>query len=197
MKFINQIIGLGIVLFLFFTFSNFNSIDDIVQSISGSNASQVEKVSENEDTNLEKAIVNRVIDGDTIEVEFSGGEIETIRFLLVDTPETVKPDTPEQPFGKEASDYVKKTLIKDTVVEIERGIDERDKYDRLLAYVFKDGKNINKELLSLGLARVAFVYEPNTKYLDEFKKAEQEAKEKELGIWSIDGYVTEKGFNFP
>lgn len=197
MKFINQIIGLGIVLFLFFTFSNFNSIDDIVQSISGSNASQVEKVSENEDTNLEKAIVNRVIDGDTIEVEFSGGEIETIRFLLVDTPETVKPDTPEQPFGKEASDYVKKTLIKDTVVEIERGIDERDKYDRLLAYVFKDGKNINKELLGLGLARVAFVYEPNTKYLDEFKKAEQEAKEKELGIWSIDGYVTEKGFNFP
>ena len=197
MKFINQIIGLGIVLFLFFTFSNFNSSDDIVQSISGSNASQVEKVSENEDTNLEKAIVNRVIDGDTIEVEFSGGEIESLRLSLVDPTETVTPDTQEQPFGKEASDYVQKTLIKDTVVEIERGIDERDKYDRLLAYVFKDGKNINKELLSLGLARVAFVYEPNTKYLDEFKKAEQEAKEKELGIWSIDGYVTEKGFNFP
>lgn len=194
MKLINKLIALCVTLFLFFTFSNFKSIDDIVQFISSLNTNQEKITDEN---NREKAVVNKVIDGDTIKVEFKAGEYETIRLLLIDTPETVSPNVPEQPFGKEASDFMKQTLIKDTVIEIERGIEERDKYGRLLAYVWKDGKNINEELLRQGLARVAYVYEPNTKYLDEFKKAEQEAKEKGIGIWSIDGYVTDQGFNYP
>lgn len=194
MKLINKLIALCVTLFLFFTFSNFKSIDDIVQFISSPNTNQEKITDEN---NREKAVVNKVIDGDTIKVEFKAGEYETIRLLLIDTPETVSPNVPEQPFGKEASDFMKQTLIKDTVIEIERGIEERDKYGRLLAYVWKDGKNINEELLRQGLARVAYVYEPNTKYLDEFKKAEQEAKEKGIGIWSIDGYVTDQGFNYP
>lgn len=138
-----------------------------------------------------------VIDGDTFKAEFSNGEVETIRLLLIDTPETVSPNVPEQPYGKEASDFLKRHLIRHSVVEIEKGIEERDKYNRLLAYVWRDGKNINKALLEEGLARVAYIYEPNTKYLNEFKRAERKAKEERKGIWSIDGYVTEKGFNYP
>lgn len=195
MKTINKIIALSIGLFLFFTFSNFNSIDEVVQSISGSISE--ESTEENDSKSIVKAVVHDIVDGDTIKVELSVGEIETVRLLLVDTPETVKPNTPEQPFGKAASDFMKKTLIKDTVIELEKGIEERDKYGRLLAYVWLDGKNINEELLKKGLARVAYVYEPNTKYLDEFKKAEKQAKEKKIGIWSIDGYVDHNGFNYP
>lgn len=195
MKNFNQIIALCVGLFLFFTFSNFNSLDDVVQSLS-SIETDINSVSQ-EDNGREKAIVKEIVDGDTFKAEFSNGEIETIRLLLIDTPETVSPKVPEQPFGKEASDYLRKRLIKDTVVEIEKGIEERDKYNRLLAYVWRDGKNINKELLEEGLARVAYVYEPNTKYLDEFKKAESKAKEERKGVWSIDGYVTERGFNYP
>lgn len=198
MKAINKIIGLCVVLFLFFTFSNFKSIDDFIQSFAVDITESTVEVADNQNgSGFEKAIVHEIVDGDTIKVEFSGGNIETIRLLLVDTPETVKPNTPDQPFGKKASSYMKQTLIKDTVIEIEKGIDKRDKYDRLLAYVWLDGKNINKELLKKGLARVAYVYEPNTKYLDEFKKAEQQAKENKKGIWSIDGYVKESGFDYP
>lgn len=200
MKGINKLIFLCVAIFLFFNFSNFKSIDDIIQYISvNAKTDTINIASEtknNKETNFEKAIVKEIIDGDTIKVELNGGKIETIRLLLVDTPETVKPNTPVQPFGKEAKDFMKQILIKDTVIEIEKGKSERDKYGRLLAYIWLDGKNINKELLKEGLARVAYVYEPNTKYLDEFKKAEQHAKEQKKGIWSIDGYVQENGFNF-
>jgi micrococcal nuclease len=195
MKTINKIIATCVGLFLFFTFSNFNSLDDIFQSFS---SSEIEIAANSKEENIrEKAIVKAVIDGDTFKAEFSNGEVETIRLLLIDTPETVSPNVPEQPYGKEASDFLKRHLIRHSVVEIEKGIEERDKYNRLLAYVWRDGKNINKALLEEGLARVAYIYEPNTKYLNEFKRAERKAKEERKGIWSIDGYVTEKGFNYP
>src|SRR5690554_3292424 len=162
MKIINRIIIVGIAIFLFFSFSNFKSVNDIVQYFSSQitinenlispNKTETNQVTQ-EETQLEKAIIKSIVDGDTIKVELSGGQEETIRLLLIDTPETVSPNTPEQPFGKEASDYMQRTLIKDTVIEIERGINERDKYDRLLAYIWKNGTNINKELIKEGLAR--------------------------------------------
>lgn len=198
MKLINSLIGIVVALFLFFNFSNFKSIDDLIQFVIGSSPSidVIEKDnSHKSDTHLEKGIISQHVDGDTIKVEFSGGKIETIRLLLIDTPETVKPNTPEQPFGREASDYIKERLIKDTVVEIERGIIERDKYGRLLAYVYKDGELINKELIEKGLARIAYVYEPNIKYLDELREAEKRARVQKNGIWSIENYVTDNGFN--
>ena len=58
-----------------------------------------------------------------------------------------------------------------------------------------DGENFNLHMVEEGWARVAYVYEPNTKYVDEFREAEQRAKEKGLNIWSIDGYVTENDFD--
>lgn len=81
--------------------------------------------------------------------------------------------------------------------EIQLEFDETnktDRYGRLLAYVFVDGMLLQETLVREGLARVAYVKEPNTKYLEELKKAQEKAKNESLGIWSISGYVTDKGF---
>jgi micrococcal nuclease len=138
------------------------------------------------------AYVYETIDGDTVKVKINNRE-ETIRMILVDTPETKHPSKPEQPFGKEASDFTKQILLNKNV-DIELGIQERDKYGRLLAYIYIEGKMFNKMLIEKGLARVA-VYPPNTKYLDEFKKVEKKAKEQGIGIWSIENYVHDNGYD--
>ncbi|HZH62092.1 MAG TPA: thermonuclease family protein, partial [Metabacillus sp.] len=112
-------------------------------------------------SNLLNAEVTKVVDGDTLQVMIDGKK-ETIRLLLVDTPETVHPSKPVQPFGPEASDFLKEK-VNGEEVQIELGIGERDKYGRLLAYVYHHNQMINKLLLEKGLARVAYVFEPNTK----------------------------------
>ncbi len=140
------------------------------------------------------AHVVRIIDGDTIKVLMNGRE-ETIRLILVDTPETKHPDLGVQPYGPEASAFTKKRLTgKD--IQIEPGIDQRDQFGRLLAYIYLDDEMFNKMLVEEGYARVA-VYPPNTKYLDEFKQIEKKAKKSEIGIWQYENYVTEKGYNEP
>lgn len=146
------------------------------------------------DKETEAATVTRVIDGDTIEVE-KDGETETVRLLLVDTPETKHPTNPVQPFGKEASQFATAELEGKTV-QLEYDGPKRDKYDRLLAYVWIDGEQFNEQLLTEGLARYAYVYNPPYTYSEELKKAESEARKAERGIWSIPGYVTDDGFQY-
>ncbi|MCY8083066.1 endonuclease YokF [Bacillus inaquosorum] len=138
--------------------------------------------------------LDRAVDGDTIKVKYNGN-VDTVRYLLVDTPESKKPDSCVQPYGEDASKR-NKELVSDGKLQLEfdKG-DHRDKYGRLLAYVYVDGKSVQETLLKEGLARVAYVYEPNTKYIDQFKKDEQEAKSEKLSIWSKNGYVTDRGFN--
>ncbi|MGF7535441.1 thermonuclease family protein [Bacillus mexicanus] len=140
-----------------------------------------------------QATVISVIDGDTIKVSINNKE-EKVRFLLVDTPETVSPRVGVQPFGKKASNYTKSMLKKGTEVQIEKDVSERDKYGRLLAYVYVNGQMINKLLLKEGLARVAYVYAPNTRYVDDFKKIQEEARTEKKGIWSLEDYVHSDGF---
>jgi micrococcal nuclease len=135
----------------------------------------------------------KVIDGDTIKVDVDGKE-ETVRFLLVDTPETVHPTKPVQPFGKEASQFTK-DLLNSSDVELELGVGERDKYGRLLAYVYADGKSVQELLLEKGLARVAYVFEPNTKYIDEYREIQTKAQKQAIGIWSLEDYASEDGFD--
>lgn len=144
-----------------------------------------------EQIELEKdeVIINRVVDGDTINVKFANGETESVRLLLIDTPESVHPNKPVQPFGEEASEFAKEVLQEGDVVTLEKGNPERDKYDRLLGYIWIDDVNFNQLMLEEGYARIAYVYEPNTKYLDEFEKAEKKAKSEGKNIWSIPGYV--------
>ena len=108
------------------------------------------------------AQVVKVIDGDTVKIELPNGNEETVRLLLIDTPETVHPTKDVQPFGPEASQFAKNLMPANSEVEVELGIGERDKYGRLLAYFYVDGKMVNKLLLEKGLARVAYVYAPNT-----------------------------------
>ncbi|WP_233212263.1 thermonuclease family protein [Sporosarcina sp. P16b] len=136
----------------------------------------------------------KVIDGDTIKILYNGRE-QNVRYLLIDTPETNHPRLGKQPFGDEAKAR-NKELIESGTLEIEFDIGERfDKYDRLLAYIYVDGKSIQKILLSEGLARVAYVYPPNTRHVDPYEKAQAIAKEKKLGIWSVEDYATDTGFN--
>lgn len=144
-----------------------------------------------EKTNL--APVVHVVDGDTIEVNLNGKK-ETVRLLLVDTPETVHPNMPIQPFGPQAHRFTEK-MLKGQKVQLEIGQNPRDKYGRLLAYVYmQDGKMLNELLLGKGLARVAYVFPPDTKYLSAFRNIEKKAREKKLGIWSVAGYATDHGF---
>lgn len=144
------------------------------------------------DTNFIPAEVIRVVDGDTVKVKVDGKE-ETVRLLLIDTPETVHPSKPVQPFGPEASSFTKE-LLTGKEIQLEMDIGERDKYGRLLAYVYVDGNMVNEMLLEKGLARVAYIYEPNTKYVDDFYEIQKQAQQKEVGIWSIENYATDQGY---
>ncbi|AQQ53884.1 thermonuclease family protein [Planococcus lenghuensis] len=135
-----------------------------------------------------------VIDGDTIKVLYEGRE-ETIRYLLVDTPETNHPELGQQPLGPEATGK-NKDILKAAEIEIE--FDEGRQYDdygRLLAYVYTDGVSVQEQLLEAGLARVGYVFPPNTQYIEEFEQAEDIAQEMGIGIWETAGYVTDRGFN--
>lgn len=144
--------------------------------------------------NLLPATIVKNIDGDTIEISLNG-KVEKVRMLCVDTPETHHPRLGVQPFGPEASDYTKSILPVGTKVEIEPGIGSgRDKYGRLLAYIYVQGKMFNEMLLEQGLARVAYIYAPNTKYVDEFYAIQKDAQKKGIGIWSIENYVQEDGY---
>lgn len=136
----------------------------------------------------------RHVDGDTTVLKINGKE-QKVRFLLIDTPETVKPNTKVQPYGLEASKRTKELLsnASEITFEYDKG-DKTDRYGRALGYIFVDGTLLQKTLVSEGLARVAYVKEPNTKYLAELEQAQEQAKSESLGIWSIPGYVTGRGF---
>lgn len=139
------------------------------------------------------AEVVSVTDGDTIKVRING-QVESVRFLLVDTPETNHPRLGEQPFGQEAKDFTKK-MLEGKTVQLEKDVSDRDKYGRLLYYLYVDGKSVQEELLRNGLARVAYVYAPNTKYVDQYYEIQKEAQRKGIGIWSIENYAQEDGFH--
>jgi micrococcal nuclease len=136
----------------------------------------------------------RVVDGDTIKVKINGME-ESVRFLLVDTPETSHPRLGKQPFGEQAKSFTK-NLLADGTVLLEKDVSERDKYGRLLMYVYTpDGKSVQEELLKAGMARVAYVYAPNTKYVDRYYEIQKEAQKKGVGIWSVENYAQEDGYH--
>ena len=143
----------------------------------------------------ETVTLDRVIDGDTLKVEFENGATESIRLLLVDTPETSHPTLPVQPFGEDAKAFVARWLPEGAVITLEYDVGRYDRYQRTLAYVWFDDAMLNEELLRRGLARVAYVYSPNTQHVDAFRDVERAARQKLLGIWSIEDYVTGNGFD--
>jgi micrococcal nuclease len=135
-----------------------------------------------------------IIDGDTIKVHVNGKN-ETVRYLLVDTPDSKSPKNCVQFYAKEA--FLRNSeLVKSGKLTLEfEAENTRDSYGRLLAYVYVDGESVQGTLLKEGYARVAYSMNPPYKYLEHFRKEENKAKRQKLNIWSRGNFVTNWGFN--
>jgi micrococcal nuclease len=133
------------------------------------------------------ATVVRVIDGDTVDLNM-GGATERVRLIGIDTPETVKPNTPVQCYGPEASARTKGLLPKGTAVTVERDLEPRDAYGRLLLYVRRsaDGLFVNLDLARGGFARPLTIA-PNTAHAEEIAAAVAAARTSKLGLWGACG----------
>jgi micrococcal nuclease len=123
------------------------------------------------------------IDGDTAKF-IVDGNVEVIRFLAVDTPESVHPTKKDEYYGKEASDYTCNLIknAKQIKLEFDNNSDSEDKYGRLLAWVFVDNELLQSKLVIGGYAKVAYLY-ADYKYTDVLLKYQADAKQKRLGIW--------------
>ena len=133
------------------------------------------------------AVVQKVVDGDTIDLDI-GGERQRARLLGIDTPETVDETRPIQCFGPEASDYVKSLLPPGTVVRLERDVESRDRFGRLLVYVYRhaDELFVNQALLEDGFATTLSI-KPNTAHAGEFEAAKARATRNKRGLWAACG----------
>jgi micrococcal nuclease len=127
-----------------------------------------------------QAYVVRAVDGDTVEARI-GGELEDVRYIGVDTPETVKPGTPVQCFGHRASDFDRR-LVEGRRVQLIFGVERRDVYGRLLAYAYIGHRFVNAELVRRGLARTLSI-PPNTRHRELFRRLEAEAARAGRGLW--------------
>jgi micrococcal nuclease len=129
--------------------------------------------------NLQKVKVSRVVDGDTIELENG----QKVRYIGIDTPETVDPRRDPQCFGKEAS-LRNKELVENKEVYLEKDVSETDRYGRLLRYIYveENGVSVNEQLVKEGYA-AASSYPPDVKYQEKFRIAEQEARNNQKGLW--------------
>lgn len=135
---------------------------------------KIVKPSENKDLFL----VTKIIDGDTIELQDS----RRVRYLGMDTPESVDPKKPVQCLA-EAAAAKNKELVLGQKVTLKFDQEQKDRYGRTLAYVFINSEFINLELVELGLAR-AYPYAPNFLHKKDFAAAQERAQQKKLGLWS-------------
>ena len=127
------------------------------------------------------ARVVRVVDGDTIEVALGGGT-DDVRYIGVDTPETVKPGEPVQCYGPEASAFNHR-LVEGETVRLVFDHELRDVYGRLLAYVYVGDRFVNAALVRGGYARTLEI-PPNTTRADRLAGLEQQASREGIGLWS-------------
>jgi len=128
--------------------------------------------------NENAVLVTRVIDGDTIEIE--GGY--RVRYIGIDTPEIAHQGKPAEYFAEEASEK-NRELVLGKKVRLEKDVEDKDEYGRLLRYVWVDDTMANAELVRLGYA-YSYSYPPNLKYQPYFLQLEQKAREQGLGLWS-------------
>jgi micrococcal nuclease len=124
--------------------------------------------------------VVRVVDGDTVAVRIEG-RVEDVRYIGVDTPETVDPDEPVQCFGHRAAAF-NRHLVAGRRVRLVFGVERRDAYGRLLAYAYIGHRLVNAELLRRGLARTLAIA-PNTRYQAVFARLELAAARAGRGLW--------------
>ncbi|MBC9875322.1 thermonuclease family protein [Macrococcoides bohemicum] len=140
------------------------------------------------------ATFDRAIDGDTISVKVNNRK-KTVRLLLVDTPESKKPNTPVQPYAIEAARFTE-SIVKTCDLKIQYDTKgKKDRYGRDLVYLYCGNTMINELLVQQGYARVGYVYQQKD-YLDRLLQAEKKAKQQGLKIWSIKGFVNTDGEGF-
>lgn len=177
----------GLLWFLFycgvfaFNAENLDGIEDSFNEIKG----KIEQVFDKKDLTGPYS-VEKVIDGDTISIYIGVDEVK-VRMIGIDTPESVSSDVSKNcEEGFIASEYTK-SLLSNQSVYLEYDKEIKDKYDRTLAYVYlkQDGElvMVNRLLLEEGMAKTMTI-EPNTKYAEEFKEIETEAKLNKTGFWS-------------
>lgn len=126
---------------------------------------------------------SHVIDGDTIEL--SGGQV--VRYIGIDTPETRKRKDTEwiydpKPYAEEAKNF-NRQLVEGKPVRLEFDVQQKDRYNRILAYVYRDDLMVNLEMLRQGYALI-FTHPPNVRYMKEFLNAQKEARENRRGLWA-------------
>ncbi len=133
------------------------------------------------------ATVVRVVDGDTVVADV-GGQEERVRLIGIDTPESVKKGSPVECFGKEASHRTAELLPEGTPVRLVLDVEERDRYERLLAYVYRasDGLFVNLALVTDGYAGL-LTYPPNVAHTDDFRRAVTDARADGVGLWAACG----------
>ena len=135
----------------------------------------------------QSALVTHVVDGDTIDVELPDGSDETVRYIGIDTPETVKPGTPVQCGGPKAHE-VNERLVGGRTVTLRFDAERRDVYGRLLAYVYEPGGPggrplfVNAELARRGLARTLTI-PPNDSFAPLFARLAGRAGVRGRGLW--------------
>ena len=132
-------------------------------------------------------IVDHPVDGDTVDVAIAG-DVERVRLIGIDTPESVAQDRPVECFGPEAKARLAELLPEGTEVRLERDVEARDRYGRLLAYVFRAGDDlhVNLRLVEEGFAE-ARRFEPNVAHQAELDQAEAQAKAVGAGLWPVCG----------
>lgn len=180
-----KIISISILLLTFLSFlaalagcfenNTYPSKPKNISNIPEKSVPQTQLQIEKKDTEIEKAQVIEVIDGDTI-VVYLNGRREKVRLIGIDTPEVGRP------YYEKATQKTTE-LVLGKVVRLEKDISERDKYGRLLRYVYAGSLFVNAELVKKGYA-YTYTYPPDVKYSDYFLKLQKEARGKEVGLWS-------------
>jgi micrococcal nuclease len=132
-------------------------------------------------------VVERVIDGDTLLI--AGGE--RLRLLGVDTPETVHPSGPVERLGPEASLFTKR-LVEGKSVRLGFDKERKDRYGRLLVYVYVDGRLLNEELIRAGLGEAQLQYPYSNAMKRRFQQAEEEARQARRGLWALPVEATQR-----
>lgn len=177
----------GFLIYQGLSSSNFNFSDSKVENSSQNQvlgSREILEASVSAEIGI-KALVTRVIDGDTIEVEIDKG-LKKMRYIGINTPETVDPRKKVECFGKEAS-YENKRLVEGKIIYFQKDVSTTDRFDRLLGFVYlplTDGEIlfVNDYLVRQGFA-YSFSYPPDIKYSEKFRQAENEARENLRGLW--------------
>jgi micrococcal nuclease len=145
---------------------------------------------------FERGVVTRVVDGDTVEVRITGrvagpgagraqvGRIYDVRLIGIDTPESVKPNTPVECFAKEAS-AATAALVEGQPVRLVKDVEEADGYDRLLRYVYFGDEMVGARLVVNGYA-FAYTYPPNVRHAELHVTLQRDARRNDRGLWSAD-----------